>query len=350
MKPLPKGAFEEVASLENLRLAALRARRGKSRRPDVEAFFLHLESEVAALHGELMCGEYRPGGYRFFEIREPKRRLIAAAPFRDRVVHHALCNLLAPVIERRFIARSFSCQVGKGTTAARECCRRLVDRHRYVLKCDVRKFFPNIDHAILRFRLEDLVRCPGTLDLCQRILDSHRTGAEVPPPLFPGDDPIAACVRPRGLPIGNLTSQLWGNLMLDALDHRLAEDERHGAYLRYTDDFLIFGDDKPRLWELRERVVGELAALRLRLAEPKSRLLATGEGVPFCGFRFVPHLRPRVLGATKRRFEKRRRVLVRLRQFRALSAVVFAWYQFSREGNTTGLRRAYGQPHPAARP
>jgi hypothetical protein len=177
--------------------------------------------------------------------------------------------------------------------------------------------------------------------------------------------------RPRGLPIGNLTSQFWGNFYLDAMDHHLTEGEQHGAYLRYTDDFLLFGDDKARLWELREIIVGQLATVRLKLAEPKSRLLTTREGVPFCGFRFLPELRPRILGATKRRFERRRYSIFRssrreealtyfhfpLSAFRfsslslltsaatnplaRLTVSIFAWYQFSREGNSEGLRRAY---------
>jgi hypothetical protein len=142
-------SIQAVASVENLLLAAVEARRGKSTRPDVETWWMIQERETATLREELQSGAYAPAGYRFFEIREPKRRLIAAAPFRDRAVHHALCNVIAPVLMRRFIARSFSCQIGKGTTAARECCRKLVNRHQYVLKCDVSKFFPNIDHRIL---------------------------------------------------------------------------------------------------------------------------------------------------------------------------------------------------------
>jgi retron-type reverse transcriptase len=131
------------------------------RRPDVEDWWLRRETEMLRLREELLSGGYQPGPYRFFEIREPKRRLIAAAPFRDRVVHHALCHRLAPVLERTFIARSFSCQTGKGAMAARECCRQLTNRHRYVLKCDVRKFFPSIDHVILRERLAGRIACPG---------------------------------------------------------------------------------------------------------------------------------------------------------------------------------------------
>ena len=215
--------LERVAAWDNLWLAAERARRGKTRRSDVEAFELRRESELRAIHEELRAGAWQPGPYREFEIFEPKRRTITAAPYRDRVVHHALCAVLAPVLERRFIARSFSCQIGKGTTAARECCRQLANRHRWVLKCDVRKFFPSLDHAMLREKLAGEVACAGVSALIDRILASFQT---------PGAGP------PRGLPIGNLTSQLWGNFYLDALDHTLTEREQHGAYLRYTDDFL----------------------------------------------------------------------------------------------------------------
>jgi RNA-directed DNA polymerase len=334
-------SLEAIASPGNLWLAADKARRGKRRRPDVEAFELRRESELALLHDELLAGAWQPGPYQFFEIFEPKRRMIAAAPYRDRVVHHALCNVLEPVLERRFIARSFSCQTGKGTMAARDCCRELTNRHRFVLKCDVAKFFPNIDHAVLRAKLAAWVACPGALALIDGILGSFRTTDPALLRPLPGDG-AAENSHPRGLPIGNLTSQLWGNFHLDALDHALTERAGHGAYLRYTDDFLLFDDDKARLWELGEVVRAELAGVRLKLAEPKSRLLATREGVPFCGFRFLPGRRPRVLGATKRRFEARRHRWWRAGPEWAVVALgTFAWYQFSREGNSEGLRRAY---------
>ncbi len=326
----------DVASLENLHHAARKARRGKSRRADAEDFFLQQESHLLRLHEKLLSGTWTPSGYRLFEIREPKRRMIAAAPFEDRVVHHALCNLMQPVLERRFIARSFSCQEGKGTTAARECCRQLVNRHRYVLKCDVRKFFDSIPHDILLEKLAKRLRCPGVLELCGRIVRSYsaQTRSSPAPP---------ACAGSYGLPIGNLTSQLWGNFILDDLDHWITETERHGAYLRYTDDFLLFGDDPARLWELRAGIQGKLAALRLNLAEPKSRLLTTAEGVPFCGFRFYPALRARVLGTTKRRFEARRRRACKRRQWASLPLTVQAWYAFAEEANTQGLRLDYAK-------
>ncbi len=329
-----------MASWENLRRASRSATRGKRRRPDVEAWLLREESALLALRADLLGGGYRPGPYRFFEVHEPKRRLIAAAPFRDRVVHHALCQYLAPVLERGFVARSFSCQTGKGTTAARACCRRLTNRHRFVLKCDVRKFFPNLDHAILRAQLDGVSRCSQVMGLIEKILASYRTGPEVPCEWFPGDD-LWSVLRPRGVPIGNLTSQWWGNFYLNGLDHWITETQRHGAYLRYTDDFLLFANEAARLWALRDGIVAQLAKVRLRLSEPKSRLLAAREGVSFCGFRFLPGQFPRILGATKRRFEARRLRLSQRHDFHRLTESLFAWYQFSREANSEGLRRAY---------
>ena len=335
-------SLEAIASPENLWIAALKARRGKTRRPDVEECWRHRESAINRLSRKLLSREWQPGGYRFFEIHQPKRRWIAAAPFEDRVVHHALCRLMQPVLERRFTARSYSCQIGKGTMAARDCCRKLTNRYRYVLKCDVSKFFHQIDHAILLEKLAREIYCPAALDLCAKILGSFRTGDDPPPARFSGDDPAMRIERPRGLPIGNLTSQIWGNFYLDAMDHRIAEGEGCGSYLRYTDDFLLFGDDKARLWDLHEIVMAELASLRLMLALPKSRLLATREGVPFCGMRFLPRLRPRILGATKRRFEKRRHRLYREGiRGRHLTLRIVSWYRFSEEANSEGLRHVY---------
>ncbi|MEI6341468.1 MAG: RNA-directed DNA polymerase [Verrucomicrobiota bacterium] len=333
--------MEALASWDNLLEASIRARRGKSRRPDVDAWWLHRETHLARIRSELLEGAWAPSPYRHFVVHHPKRREIAAAPFGDRVVHHALFRLMAPVLERRFIARSFSCQVGKGTTAAREACRRLTNQHSHVLKCDVRKFFPNMDHAVLTGLLEPWVECARVRELVRRIIASHRTGPDVPPPWFPGEDWTEAVARPRGLPIGNLTSQLWANFYMDPLDHWVTETQAHGEYIRYTDDFLLFGNSKERLWELHSGIVEFLARLRLQLARPKSRLMATAEGVPFCGFRFLPSVQPRVLGATKRRFEARRLHAFRTRDFRSFGRTVAAWYAFSREGNSLGLRRAY---------
>lgn len=337
----------DIASVENLMEAAKRARRHKSRKPDVEDFFHKLESHVMALHEELMGGTWQPGPYHHFWVTDPKRRFISAAPFADRVVHHALCLWLEPLLSKRFIARSFSCQKGKGTSAARECVRKLTNQYRYVLKCDVRKFFESIDHEILLGRLFKAVDCTGVRRVMRLIVASHATQSGPHSPLCGfGSDADARSAQgtvrtTMGLPLGNLTSQLWANFFLDPLDHWITEQMRFGAYARYTDDFLIFANDKAALWKLRAGIESHLTTLQLELAENKTRLMTTSEGVPFCGYVFRPGLRPRVLGTTKRRFEQRRARLLHERDFPTLTEAVVSWYAFSREGNTLGLRRAY---------
>ncbi len=148
--------------------------------------------------------------------------------------------------------------------------------------------------------------------------------------------------RVGAMPRGNRSCTARAKRSPNRPDHALVEGERHGAYVRYTDDFLLFGDDRRELWRLRGRVVEELARVRLKLAVPKSRLLATREGVPFCGFLFRPGLAPRVIGATKRRFHGRLRGLIGQRRIREASSLVRAWFAFSMEGNSLGLRRGLG--------
>ena len=347
--------YPEIYSLENLYLAASKARKLKSRKGYVEDFTLHRERFLGELHDELGSGTYRPAGYREFRIFEPRERWICAAPFRDRVVHHALCNVIGPILERRFVADSYSCQTGKGTEAARERCRRHTNRFAWVLKCDVRKFFPSIDHEILKQKLGRIIRCLPTLELCGKIIDSWQDVREAPA-WVEGDDLLAPLGRSRGLPIGNLTSQLWANFYLDGLDHRIQEEWGASGYARYTDDWLVWADDKDTLHDLRERIGSELAGLRLRLNAAKTRVFPVRVGVPFLGFRFYPGRRPRVAGETKRRFENRtRRQLSRVgagqMEMASVRGSAFGWTQFARYGNVAGLighyrKKGFGQTGP----
>lgn len=341
------GLHVRICSLDNLWLAATKARRHKTRRGDVETFDLRRESRLRELREELVTMSWQPAGYREFRILDPKPRLIHAAPYRDRVVHHALCNVIEPILTRRFIADSYSCQRGKGTLAARERCRRYTSRYRHVLKCDIRKYYQSIDHTLLMDTLGRTIRCENTLELCRRIVASYRD-VEIAPGIFPGDDLFTASGRPHGLPIGNLTSQLWANAFLDPLDHRVKEEWRAPAYARYTDDWLLWHDDKGFLWDMKERIRAWLESRRLCLHPDKTQVMRTEDGVPFLGFRFFPKHRPRVLGATKRRFERRSRrhralvVAGRLdTQWAARSAS--SWRQFAVYGNSKGLIEEYGR-------
>jgi RNA-directed DNA polymerase len=261
------------------------------------------------------------------------------------VVHHALCNVIGPLIERRFIDDSFSCRKGKGTLAGRERCRRYTNRYAYALKCDIQKYFESIDHDILFAKLSRVIRCRPTLELCRKIISSSRVSGTACA-WFPGDDLLAPADHARGLPIGNLTSQLWANVYLDRLDHHVREELRVPGYARYTDDFIVWSDNKLFLHDCRAAIAEQLEGDRLRLHPVKTRVFPTRCGVPFLGFRFYPGQAPRLLGECKRRFEKRmRRKIGRVRDGRLrmdeVRSSACGWQAFADYGNVRGLYRQY---------
>jgi len=268
------GLWPELISWRNLYGAARAAARGKRSRPDVAAFLMNLEVEIPRLRRELSTGEYRPGPYRTFTIEEPKRRMISAAPFRDRVVHHALVRVLEPVFERRFTADSHACRRGFGTHRALRRAHVAAGRHPLVLKCDVVKFFPSLDHEILLGLLGRKIKCRRTLDLARTIVGG--SNPQVPHAVyFPGDDLFTPHERRRGLPIGNQTSQFFANVYLDPLDHFVREELRPGDYVRYADDFLLFGTDRRELDAMRAEIERFLVRLRLLIHPGKSRVYLT---------------------------------------------------------------------------
>jgi hypothetical protein len=336
--------YTELCSWENLLKAYRRASHGKRGLPNVAAFELRLEENLLRLQAELKSFTYRPGGYQSFYIHEPKHRLISAAPFRDRVAHHALCNLIEPIFERAFIFDSYANRVGKGTHRALDRAQAFARRYPYLLQCDLRQFFPSIDHAILRASLQRKIDDPGVLWLAERILESGvGVLSEAYDMLyFPGDDLLAA-LRPRGLPIGNLTSQFWANVYLNPFDHFVKRELRCPAYLRYVDDFLLFGEDKASLWRWRQAIVARLARLRLSVhagAQPRP----VEEGFPFLGFILFPHRRRlkrrkgiyyrRKLGCMQRAYARGQIPLGKI------SASIQGWVNHTRYANTTGLRKA----------
>jgi retron-type reverse transcriptase len=188
--------WPQILSFENLLGAAKDAARAKRGRPDVAWFLLNLEPEVLRLRRELENGEYRPGAYRTFHVREPKIRLISAAPFADRVVHHALTRVLEPIFERRFTPNSFACRKGMGTHRALTSAQQASCRFAYVLKCDVQRYFASIDHTILRELLARVVKCRRTLALAAHIIDGSNPQEEAGF-YFPGDDLFTPAQRRR---------------------------------------------------------------------------------------------------------------------------------------------------------
>jgi len=275
--------FRILCDPAHLIRSARAAARGKKRRPDAAGFLLDLEPECFRLSEELASGTWTPGAYRSFTIREPKPRLISAAPFADRVVHHALVSILEPHFERRFVAHSYACRVGKGTHRALERAATLSRRRKFVLKGDLAKFFPSIDHEILKAEVRRVVADVHLLAVLERVIDSSNPQEPVWD-WFDGDDLFAPATRRRGIPIGNLTSQFLANVLLDPLDHFVMDREGYGEYVRYCDDFLVFADTRAELWSLRARIDGFLASMRLRLHPRKGGVHDTGSPIPFLGF------------------------------------------------------------------
>lgn len=312
----------------------------------VAAFETGAPEELLKLQHEISDKTYTPGPYTSFSIHDPKRRWISAAPFRDRIMHHALCQVIEPHFERRFIVNSFANRKGKGTHAALDLAQRFSRRYNYVLPCDIEQFFPAIDHLILSEGLRLVIRDRDLLWLCETILagGKHVLQEEYTMRYFPGDD-LLAVLRSRGLPIGNLTSQFWANVYLDPLDQFIKRQLRCRGYLRYVDDFLLFSDQKKTLWEWRARLVDKLSELRLTLHPGSSHPRPVGEGVPYLGFVVYPHHRK-----LKRRkgIAYQRRLKWLLAAYWSgeitrsdLEASIRGWVNHARHGDTYRLRRKF---------
>ncbi len=279
--------WDSVTSWENLLLAARKARRSKRDRSAVQRFEFGLEAELLALRQELREGSYRPGYFTTHWITRPKPRLISAAPYRDRVVHHALMNVLESILDRHMHPASFACRKDKGIHAAADRLQTLMRRHRYFVQCDIRKYFPSIDHEILKALFRRLVKDRQVLGLMDLIVDCSNE-QETVVQYFPGDDLFEPHRRRRGLPIGNLTSQWFANWYLTGQDHLVTSHLRIGAYVRYCDDFVLFADDRRQLAEAIDAVRDYLEELRLRVHEERLAIAPVRAGARFVGFRVWP--------------------------------------------------------------
>ena len=322
--------FERIVSFDNLLLAAKKALLGKKSKPVVAQFFFHLETELLRLEEELKTGTYIPRPYRTFMVYEPKARRICAADIRDRVVHHAICNVLEPVFESFSISDSYACREGKGTHRAIRRAQAWSRKYGYFLKLDVRKCFETVDHGTLKGLLRRKFKDVRLLELLDRIIDQ----------------PIPGGLPKKGLPIGNLTSQHLANFYLGHLDHFIKDELGVNAYLRYMDDMLVFGNDKEELHRLLAAVRDFLRErLQLDLKEEVCFLAPVTEGIPFLGFRVFPGL-IRLRRGGWIRF--RRKVREREREYRegklderGLVQSVQSLLGHVQHGNSLRLRQSY---------
>ncbi len=291
--------FYDIVSVENLLEAWREFLNGKRGKRDVQEFQLRLMDNILMLHNDLVNGAYRHAGYHAFNISDPKPRNIHKASVRDRLLHHAIYRALYPFFNRTFIADSFSCRVGKGTHAALDRFRSFAyeasknhTKTCWVLKCDIRKFFASIDHDILMNILASTISDLRLLALLREIVKSFSSE-----PSRPG----------IGLPLGNLTSQLFVNMYMNGFDQFVKHRLRARHYVRYADDFVLLSPDRGWLEEQIPPIALFLQEkLRLTLHPDKLSIKTLASGVDFLGWIHFPDHRV-LRTATRRRMQRRMR-------------------------------------------
>ena len=310
--------YDSIISLENLLASWREFLNGKRKRRDIAEFSVNFFDNILALRDELSARQYRHGGYEAFKINDPKPRDIHKASVRDRLMHHAIHKILYPYFDRQFIYDSYSCRVGKGTHRAIDRFRefgRKVSRNGtrtcWVLKCDIRKFFASIDHAVLKDILASHIKDKDALGLLSGVIDSFA----------------------KGLPLGNLTSQLLVNVYMNEFDHFVKRELKCRYYIRYADDFVFFSQDRKELEKLLPQISDFLETkLRLALHPDKVYIKTLASGVDFLGWVHFPDHRV-LRTATKRRMFKR--------MGKAAGEGTQASYKgMLRHGNTYKLRKA----------
>lgn len=281
-----KNLFEKIISPENLFLAWDAFKSDKQNRDDVQKFEWQLEKNILQLQRELKNKTYKHGPYIGFYIHDPKQRHIHKASVRDRVLHHSVFSVINPIFEETFVSTSFSCRIGYGThrgVAVLERIARRIHKNRtspcFVLKCDIKKFFNTVDHNILLSILKRRIKDDEAVWLLQEIIESYSS-------------PQSTIFEKKGLPIGNLTSQLFANVYLNEFDQFIKHGLKIKNYIRYTDDFAIVSDNKSFLENLIEPIRKFLQdKLALELHPRKVIIRKLHRGVDFLGYIVLPRYR-----------------------------------------------------------
>lgn len=276
--------YDKIYDWDNLLLAYHKASRGKHGEA-AEEYNYCWEQYLFQAQQSLSEGSYRFGDYRQFTIHEPKERVITSAPFRDRVVHHAICNILGPVLDKPLIVDSYACRKGKGLHRAVKKAFYWYKQSSHHYRLDISKYYYTIDHAILMDLIRRKIKDKRLLSLLGGLLATYDSGLQYYDPL--PDDDLLAMIRPRGLPIGNLSSQLFANFYLSGVDHFVREQLHLVRYVRYMDDILVFGDDRQELERSRVEILQALSRLRLKPNPRKDYIKDNKEGVDFLGFRLT---------------------------------------------------------------
>jgi retron-type reverse transcriptase len=291
--------FEHIIDPDNLRLAFYKAQLGKTAKLEVREFRENLEDNLYQLRESLLSGSCQMGGYKKFTVYEPKERIICAAPFGDRVVHHAIMNICEQDFERYQIFDNYACRKGKGQYKALERAFAFNKKYRWFLKLDVRKYFDSINHDILKEKLRRMYKDISLISLFDRIIDSYCVSGLDARHAVSSNYPSVRC----GLPIGNLTSQYFANFYLGAIDHYIKEHLCVSGYVRYMDDMVLWGDSKAELLLWYKQTV-DFSAGHLSLQLKEICLNRVEKGLPFLGYQLFGGkilLRPQ----SKQRYKKK---------------------------------------------
>jgi hypothetical protein len=283
--------WSRFISEKNFALAAKRALRNKRKTGEIRRFIKDIPGNTEEIRQSVIRGEFKTAEYRKKTIYEPKKRDIHILPFYpDRVVHHALMNILIPIWDKMFVRDSYACRPGRGLHSASRRVMQFIRRNEYYLQCDVRKFYPNVNHEILYDIIARKIRDEKILGIIRNIIDS--VDGEI------------------NLPIGNFCSQWFGNLYLHELDMFVKHDLHVRDYVRYCDDFCLFSDDKRKLNVWRDEIRRFLSD-NLRLNFSYAEIAPVACGVDFCGYRHFPN-RVFLRKSTARRIMRRIKKIIAL--------------------------------------
>jgi retron-type reverse transcriptase len=317
-----KKIYETLCSKENLALAFRKASKNKSKKTYVMEFRLNLENNLEILRQELLNGIYKPKPLKTFIIKEPKTRKIRKSFFVDRIVHHAICNVLEPIFEKRFIFDSYANRKGKGSLQAvkrfeffRNKVSKNNSRNCFVLKADIKHYFDTVNHSILINVLKKKIKDEEIINLVDKVLKNHSGFV--------------------GMPLGNMTSQVFANIYLNELDQFVKHKLKAKYYIRYVDDFVILHENKVILEEYKRKIdIFLKKELELELHKTKSKISSINQGINFLGFRIFPHnklLRKSNIYNLKKKINEL--------EYDLLCNYLSGWIAFAKQANTHNLRK-----------
>lgn len=327
--------YQKLCSYENLKLAWHKARKHKTLKPYVIEFGKNLKDNLLLLRAELLFHSYRPKPLETFIIRDPKTRKISKSDFRDRIVHHAVCNIIEPVFDKTFIHDSYANRKGKGVLKALERFdqfKRKVSRNNtkpcFIFKADIKHYFDTVDHKTLIQILKQKINDVHIIWLIKIILGNHRTKE-----------------NGKGMPLGNLTSQFFANVYLNELDQYIKHILKTKYYIRYVDDFVILEDSREKLEEYKIAINRFLKTIKLELHPDKSKIFKIRQGVCFLGFRNYYYYKL----LKKSNVRKIQRKILDLKtkhdqnktNYEKTYATIEGWLAYAKTANTYKLRKKF---------